>query len=199
MAATADTHGTVTLVTGSITYTPAFNFNGTSSFTYTVSDDEGLTDSETVTITVIPVNDAPVISADPDPQTVQYSDPVAGVTLTGTDVDSLSLTIITTEWTKDGGTAQAGLPAGLSLSAANCVAGAPPVSCTWAVTGNIQEGPGAYDVTVSLLDDGELTDTTQLGASTTFSDHGGAGGCPQLLQPDHPWCGLPVSTTGPRR
>ncbi|MFQ5419799.1 MAG: Ig-like domain-containing protein, partial [Anaerolineae bacterium] len=47
--------------TRQIVYTPTLHFNGTDSFSYTVSDGE-FTDSETVTITITPVNDAPVIA-----------------------------------------------------------------------------------------------------------------------------------------
>jgi len=51
---------------GSLSYTPDANFHGTDSFTYVVND--GIVDSNvaTVTITVNPVNDAPVISGLPD-------------------------------------------------------------------------------------------------------------------------------------
>ncbi len=44
---------------GTVTYTPNANFNGTDSFSYTVSDTSGATDTATVTITVNAVNDAP--------------------------------------------------------------------------------------------------------------------------------------------
>ncbi len=44
---------------GSFTYDPSQNFNGVDSFTYTVDDGKGATDTGTVTITVAPVNDAP--------------------------------------------------------------------------------------------------------------------------------------------
>ena len=43
---------------GSFTYQPAADFNGTDSFTYTVSDSLGATSVETVTITVTAVSDA---------------------------------------------------------------------------------------------------------------------------------------------
>ena len=43
-----------------LTYTPDPNFNGEDSFTYVVSDGNGGLDTATVTVTVSPVNDAPV-------------------------------------------------------------------------------------------------------------------------------------------
>ncbi|MCT4554418.1 MAG: tandem-95 repeat protein [Pelagimonas sp.] len=46
--------------TGSFTYTPDANFNGSDSFTYSVDDGNGGTDTATVSITVNPVNDAPI-------------------------------------------------------------------------------------------------------------------------------------------
>jgi hypothetical protein len=43
-----------------VTYTPNANFNGANSFNYTVSDGQGGSDTAVVSISVIPVNDAPV-------------------------------------------------------------------------------------------------------------------------------------------
>ena len=45
---------------GSVTYTPALNFNGPAVITYIVSDGNGGTASSTLSVTVTPVNDAPV-------------------------------------------------------------------------------------------------------------------------------------------
>ncbi len=45
---------------GTFTYTPNANFSGTDGFTYEVSDASGAVSQATVTITVDPVNDAPV-------------------------------------------------------------------------------------------------------------------------------------------
>ncbi|KFE60960.1 internalin [Hyalangium minutum] len=52
-------HGTVTLTGGVVSFTPAPNFNGTTTFTYTLSDGNNGTDSARVTVTVTPVNDNP--------------------------------------------------------------------------------------------------------------------------------------------
>ncbi|MFN9912076.1 MAG: Ig-like domain-containing protein, partial [Pirellulaceae bacterium] len=56
-------------VTESISYLPPLNFFGTDTFTYTIEDDgttNGVADPErataTVTVTVLPVNDAPVVT-----------------------------------------------------------------------------------------------------------------------------------------
>jgi hypothetical protein len=38
VSATGDTHGTVSLSSGTITYSPAANYNGPASFTYQVCD-----------------------------------------------------------------------------------------------------------------------------------------------------------------
>ncbi len=60
---TAPAHGTVVVNSdGSFTYTPTANFNGSDSFTYAVSDGTA-TVERTMTVTVTPVNDAPVASS----------------------------------------------------------------------------------------------------------------------------------------
>jgi cyclophilin family peptidyl-prolyl cis-trans isomerase len=60
------TNGTVTVAADgkSLVYTPAANFNGTDTFSYTLSDGRGGTDTAQVTVTVTEVNDAP--TANPD-------------------------------------------------------------------------------------------------------------------------------------
>ena len=68
-----------------LTYTPADDFNGQDSFTFTVSDPSGATSDEaTVTINVQGANDPP----EADPQTVPANeDNPVGITLTGSDID----------------------------------------------------------------------------------------------------------------
>jgi large repetitive protein len=57
-------HGTVTLnPDGTISFTPDPDYSGPASFTYTVSDGHGGTDTATVTLDVSPTNDAPVITS----------------------------------------------------------------------------------------------------------------------------------------
>ncbi len=56
-------HGTAVLSGTMVLYTPTLNFYGTDAFTYTISDGF-LTDTAPVTVTVTPVNDAPVAEDD---------------------------------------------------------------------------------------------------------------------------------------
>ena len=64
-ASPAAAHGTVACTSaGECTYTPNSNYHGSDSFTYGVSDGNGGTDTATVSVTVTPVNDAPVADDD---------------------------------------------------------------------------------------------------------------------------------------
>ncbi|MCC6075851.1 Ig-like domain-containing protein, partial [Pseudomonas sp. GCM10022188] len=56
------TGGSVSLVGGVVSFTPDANWNGTTSFTYTVSDGNGGSDTATVSVTVNPVNDQPSLA-----------------------------------------------------------------------------------------------------------------------------------------
>ena len=87
---TQPAHGTAAINGTAVDYQPAENYNGADSFTYTVSDGQGGTDSATVSITVTPVNDAPRA---PDGMCQGIEDqPAIGVLLFGSDVDDDPLT-----------------------------------------------------------------------------------------------------------
>src|SRR5207247_1017035 len=92
------THGTLTLNgDGSFTYMPALNFNGIDSFTYKASDGQAQSDVATVTITVTPVNDAPVAANDDSYTTAedtQLTVSAPGVLANDSDVDGDPLTAI---------------------------------------------------------------------------------------------------------
>ena len=98
--ASSPAHGTLgTAANGGFTYTPAANYNGPDSFTYTASDGRGGTATATVSLTVSPVNDPPVAAPDSWPVTAGQPLTVAapGVLANDTDVDGdpLSAALVT--------------------------------------------------------------------------------------------------------
>jgi hypothetical protein len=81
-------HGVLTqpVAGGPFTYTPTANYNGSDSFTYSVTDGTG-SSAATVSITVVPVNDPPVAIS--GPATTPEETPVT--ILVATDIDSTVL------------------------------------------------------------------------------------------------------------
>ncbi|MEZ9623674.1 tandem-95 repeat protein [Vibrio sp. 10N.261.55.F6] len=98
------TYGQVELIelqdgSQTVRYTPADDFNGIATFTYTVSDGKGGTDTAVVTINVTPENDAPIFVKDGVPigDTDQISvstkeDNSVSGKVTATDIDDTDLT-----------------------------------------------------------------------------------------------------------
>ena len=56
-------NGTISLSGNVVTYIPAANFNGYDNFYFTVSDGQATSETATVHITLLAVNDAPMASA----------------------------------------------------------------------------------------------------------------------------------------
>ncbi len=88
-------NGKVSLINGSVTFTPTANYNGPASFTYTISDGKGGTSTATVNLSISPVNDRPdavddnIVVTAPGKVTI---DP-ATLLANDTDVDGDKLTI----------------------------------------------------------------------------------------------------------
>ncbi|MCE4224898.1 tandem-95 repeat protein [Methylobacterium sp. C25] len=126
---TQGTHGSVSfLADGTMTYTPVTDFNGTDSFTYTVTSG-GTTETAIVTVTVRPVNDAPVLdlsaSGSGTGYATGYTERAPGVAVVGgdvsvTDIDSANMTsakvVITNGSAGDTLAIEGSLPAGISAS-----------------------------------------------------------------------------------
>ncbi|MBT7901377.1 MAG: PKD domain-containing protein, partial [Candidatus Marinimicrobia bacterium] len=91
-AASAETNVTATVDGTSLTLTPADVWNGTADITVTVTDDGTgtLTDSETFTLTVNPINDNPVLTYIGVQSTNE--DTAKVVTLSATDIENDGLT-----------------------------------------------------------------------------------------------------------
>jgi hypothetical protein len=131
-------NGTVALDgDGNAVFTPSLNFNGQASFEYTISDGKGGTATTTVTISVTPVNDAPVLASIGD-QSVNEGDPLAFI-LSASDPD-LHANV-------------------LAFSAANLPEGATfdPDTRTFNWIPTEARGPGSYAVAFTVSD-GELSD-----------------------------------------
>ena len=83
-------HGSLnTLVGNSVTYTPSANYNGPDSFTFQASDGVNSSNTATVSLTVNPVNDAPVATAN---SATLAEDTPQSVGLPASDVDGDGLT-----------------------------------------------------------------------------------------------------------
>ena len=101
-----DNGGTAVLNTNQVDYTPALNFAGIETFTYTVSDGNGGSDTATVTITVSGSNDAPTANDDSDTVVEDSSTTQIDVLANDTDPDAGDiLTISNVGTTDNGGTA----------------------------------------------------------------------------------------------
>jgi VCBS repeat-containing protein len=131
-------NGTLTLNTnGSFTYTPNADYSGTDSFTYKANDGQDDSNVATVTITVNPVNDAPLVF-NPGGQANAPNDTVSRYVLVY-EADGDPVTFSAT-----------GLPPGLSID-----------SASGEITGTIAssaEAGSPYTVTVTASD-GTLTDS----------------------------------------
>ena len=103
VTATVNTHGTVSLSSGQVIYTPAGNYNGPASFEYGVCDNgttASIPDSKcttgTVNVTVIPVNDVPVLTSSVGISLITSTNSTlvnVGLAASATDADGEQVTI----------------------------------------------------------------------------------------------------------
>ncbi|WP_193244109.1 Ig-like domain-containing protein [Vibrio navarrensis] len=85
--------GTVAIVDGKLEFTPAANFNGEATISYTISDGNGGTDTADVKVTVDAVNDGPVATDDTASGTEDGGVITIDVLANDSDVDGDTLTI----------------------------------------------------------------------------------------------------------
>ncbi|MEM9784862.1 MAG: Ig-like domain-containing protein [Pseudomonadota bacterium] len=89
---------------GTFTYSPNPDFNGVDSFTYSVTDSEGATDTATISVAVTPIDDAP--EADNSVVDATEGGAVIAGSVTATDIDSANIVY----------SVQGTAPAGLSFN-----------------------------------------------------------------------------------
>jgi PKD repeat protein len=143
-------HGTLSGPAPTLTYTPALNYAGPDSFTFTATDSLGaVSNTATISLTISPVNDAPILTTI-GAQTIR-AERLLTFTLDAQDVDSSPLTY-----------SAAGLPAG-----ASCIG----QTFSWTPT-SMQTGTYTVTFTVS---DGALSDREDVTITVTSAKGGGRG------------------------
>jgi hypothetical protein len=151
------TNGLLSGTAPDLIYTPNLHYFGADSFTFRSFDGASYSAIATVSITVDPVNDLPVISVDRASAGLQYSDTIGSVVISATDVDDALG--FASAWTANGGAATAGLPAALDVSGGCTPAdfGASPrtgSSCSWTFSGQMLQPSGDYDFAFTVTDEG---------------------------------------------
>ena len=145
---TQGANGSVTfLADGTVTYTPNANFNGTDSFTYTITSG-GVTETATVTVTVTAVNDPTSITGGTSGS--GNEDTTLTGTLTATDSDGLS----------------DGTVFSVSANATNGTASIDPATGLWSYTPTA-DWNGADSFTVTITDDAGNTSTQVISVTVT--------------------------------
>jgi hypothetical protein len=151
-------HGTLSGTGATRTYTPAANYHGPDSFTFTVSDGAATSAPATVTIDVASVEDAPVAQA------VSRSvaeDTATTVTLVGTDADGDALTYAIATPPQHG--TLTGDAPGLTYKPANDYSG--PDSFTYTVSdGEQTSAPASVTLQVTPVNDAPVA--TDLSVAT---------------------------------
>ena len=140
------THGIASVVGDKLEYTPAHNFNGSDSFTYTANDGTVDGNTATVTVTVNAVNDAPVANV----QAISTDEDTAmPITLTGSDAENSSLTFSVTNPAH--GTLSGTAPDLMYTPAANYHGSD---SFTFTVNdGTVNSAPATVSITINAVND----------------------------------------------
>jgi hypothetical protein len=163
-AVTNPPHGTASINgNGTVAYTPDPAYSGPDSFSYTVSDGAGGSDTGNVSVTVTAVDDPPTAAA----KTASTTSPnPVTITLTGTDPDTCQLTFQVVDLPDHGGVG--------SLVNQACVAGSPNAdSATVVYTPTVgYSGPDAFTYRV--------VDATSASAPATVSITVNAGPTPEI-------------------
>lgn len=175
--------GTVALDGETITFTPDADFNGDATFSYDIVDSEGATSTATVTVNVARVNDAPVVSIVPTPQTATAGEAILlAADVADVDEGEDPTAIVTATVTSGGNDI-------FVSSAFSDLAVAGNGTDTVSVTGSTS------DVNAALLTGmNVVTDVNASGASISVSyDDGGNGGAGALTGAD----AVDISLTAP--
>ncbi|PPD57305.1 tandem-95 repeat protein [Dehalogenimonas etheniformans] len=151
-----DGGGTVALTltgkTFNLSHTYADNGVYTVTVTVTETDLEEAYGSDTITVTVN--NVAPISDGDPETQNVQYSDPIATITIEATDVIGDTL-VASTQWKLGAASFDDGLFDDLTLSSPYTPVnnGDGTSTTTWTIDGIANVAPGVYTIRITVTDE----------------------------------------------
>ena len=167
-AITQGLNGVVTTNGHVITYTPALNYYGADSFSYTISDGRGGSASATVRVQVDPINDAPIAQ---DDSATTYAGQLVMIPVLDNDseVDNGTLTLVGVTGSANG-----------TASIVNAMIAYTPNSSFTGVdtfTYTVADDQGATSsasVTVTVLVDGRVTVTYQIGSAVDDANEDGS-------------------------
>ena len=139
---TDPTNGTVALDGDKVTYTPAANFNGTDSFTYTANDGTADSAAGTVSVTVNAVNDAPVFTAEMPDVMITEDSGLLTFTYAATDVDGDALTF-----------SISGAPEGATFDASTGAFSVDPMgkAGVYTIVGSVSDGTVTVDAAAATV------------------------------------------------
>ncbi|WP_081423666.1 tandem-95 repeat protein [Pelodictyon luteolum] len=175
---TAASNGTATIdaTTGAWSYAPTADYNGSDSFTVSVTDGDGNVETQVISITVAAVNDAPVAVNDTGSVAEDATltvDATLGVLADDTDVDTDATSTVTairtgaeSAETSTSGTVGTGLVGtyGTLTIAAN---GSYTYVADQAAADDLDAGDTVTDTFTYTVSDGSLTDTAELVITVT--------------------------------
>ena len=174
-AATTAGTGTVSVTgtDGNVTYTPAADFNGTETITYTVQDADGGSDvTGTLVVTVTAVNDDPVAVADTETVAEDATATVISVTANDTDAETAAVSLVVTAATTSG----TGTVSGCCTDGNVTYTPAADFNGTEVVTYTVSDGDGGSDsasLTITVSSDNDLPVAVADTLSVTNTDHAG--------------------------
>ena len=168
-------NGVLSGVGPTFTYTPAANFHGSDSFTFRVNDGAHDSNTSTVSITVLPVNDVP--SADSQAVTTNSNTPVP-VTLTGNDLETAAANLVFTVTVSPAHGTLSGSGANLTYSPDANFSGPDSFKFTVRDTGDDLAAPAtSAEATVSITVNDTIAPTLAAPANVTFNTGAGATAC----------------------
>ena len=136
----------------SVDYTPNANWNGTELITYTISDEDAVNDNGTLTITVTPVNDAPV--AVEDSITVNEDSGLIAIDVIANDTDVEADTLTLTAVSTDGSGTVAVNADGVSVDYTPAADFNGTETITYTVSdGTLTDATGTLTITVTAVND----------------------------------------------